>query len=103
MKRGATCRVPTDSPCSVYVAKIGAEHFDKKQWCDFRNILLGRTVPLIQGLPRKERIQILQSLTIKEFKDKEYIIRQGDVGTDMHALLSACTCKTHTYIHCCLQ
>eukprot|EP01034_Spumella_vulgaris_P024193 gene24193-30511_t len=28
------------------------------------------------------RIHILQSLTIKEFKDKEYIIRQGDVGEE---------------------
>jgi hypothetical protein len=72
--------VPTDSPCSVFVAKIHSEHFDLKMWSDFRNILLGRTVPLIQGLPRKERIQILQSLTIKEFKDDEYIIRQGDKG-----------------------
>jgi hypothetical protein len=59
---------------------VNSEHFDLKMWSDFRNILLGREVPLIQGLPRKERIQILQSLTIKEFKDNEYIIRQGDKG-----------------------
>lgn len=64
----------------VHIAKVCSEHFEKKHWSDFRNILLGRSVPLIQGLPRKERIQILQSLTIKEFKDKEYIIKQGEKG-----------------------
>eukprot|EP01034_Spumella_vulgaris_P036339 gene36339-44829_t len=82
----AEIEVVTGNIQAVYVAKVPAEQFDLKQWCDFRNILLGRSVPLIQGLPRKERIQILQSLTIKEFKDKEYIIRQGDVGEECYII-----------------
>lgn len=73
-------RVPTDSQVKVQVAKLTPEHFDK--WESFRNVLLVKTVPLIQTLPRKERMTILQNLQIREFKDGEYICRQGEIGEE---------------------
>jgi CRP-like cAMP-binding protein len=71
-------RVPLDAAWNVEVAKLCPDHFDK--WESFRNLLLVKTVPLIQKLPRNERSKILQNLQIKEFKDGEYIIRQGEKG-----------------------
>lgn len=59
-------RVPADSPIPVQVAKLSLEYFDK--WETFRNLLLVKTVPLIQKLPRKERSKILQHLQIREFR-----------------------------------
>lgn len=79
-KRGATVRVPKDAPGPVDVAVLTPEFF--LDWDSFRSILLVRTVPLIQMLPRKERNKILQNLVIREFKDGEYIIRQGEKGED---------------------
>lgn len=77
-KRGATVRVPKDSQCPVNVAMLDPEHFDK--WDSFRNLLLVKTVPLVQMLPRKERQKILQNLTIREFSNGEYIVTQGEIG-----------------------
>lgn len=77
-KRGATVRVPKDAKVAVNVAVLSPEHFDK--WDSFRNLLLVKTVPMVQMLPRKERQKILQNLSIKDFRDGDYIIRQGDVG-----------------------
>eukprot|EP01032_Pedospumella_encystans_P009513 gene9513-11190_t len=79
-KRGATVRVPKDAKVAVNVAVLSPEHFDK--WDSFRNLLLVKTVPMVQMLPRKERQKILQNLSIKDFRDGDYIIRQGDVGED---------------------
>lgn len=79
-KRGATVRVPKDSKVpSVRVAVLTPDLFEK--WDSFRNLLLVKSVPMIQMLPRKERQKISQELVIREFKDGEYIIRQGDHGT----------------------
>jgi hypothetical protein len=77
-KRGATVRVPKDAKMAVNVAVLSPEHFDK--WDSFRNLLLVKTVPMVQMLPRKERQKILQNLFIRDFKDGEYIIRQGEQG-----------------------
>jgi CRP-like cAMP-binding protein len=63
---------------AVNVAVLSPEHFDK--WDSFRNLLLVKTVPMVQMLPRKERQKILQNLFIRDFKDGEYIIRQGEQG-----------------------
>ena len=60
------------------VAVLSPEHFDK--WDSFRNLLLVKTVPMVQMLPRKERQKILQNLQIRDFKDGDYIIRQGEQG-----------------------
>ena len=60
------------------VAILHPAFFDR--WDSFRNLLLVKTVPLVQMLPRRERQKILQNLTIKEYKDSEYIIRQGEKG-----------------------
>ncbi len=79
-KRGATVRVPVDSTVPVAVARLTVEHFEK--WEQFRNLLLVKTVPLIQILPRKERSHILQSLVVREYRDGEYIIRQGEKGEE---------------------
>jgi CRP-like cAMP-binding protein len=84
-KRGATVRVPKDSKVSsVRVAVLTPENFEK--WDSFRNLLLVKSVPMIQMLPRKERQKITQELVIREFKDGEYIIRQGDHGKLMLAI-----------------
>lgn len=77
-------RVPVDVTCIVQIAKLTQEHFDK--WDSFRNLLLVKTVPLIQKLPRKERSQILQNLVVRDFKDGEYIIRQGEKGEDFYII-----------------
>lgn len=69
-----------DSTVPVAVARLTVEHFDK--WEQFRNLLLVKTVPLIQILPRKERSHILQSLVVREYRDGEYIIRQGEKGEE---------------------
>lgn len=74
-------RVPKDAPVAVNVAVLSPEHFDK--WDTFRNLLLVKTVPMIQMLPRKERQKILQNLTIRDFRDGDYIIRQGEQGRYM--------------------
>eukprot|EP01033_Poteriospumella_lacustris_P008743 gene8744-6283_t len=79
-KRGATVRVPKDSPTKVEVAKLTPDHFEK--WSHFRYLLLAKAVPLIQKLPRKERSQILQSLIVREFRDGDYIVHQGEIGED---------------------
>jgi hypothetical protein len=85
VKRGATVRVPTDAMVAVNVARLTSENFDK--WGEFRNLLLVKNVPLIQQLPRKERSSIIQNLVIREFRDGEYIIRQGERGEDFFIIL----------------
>lgn len=77
-------RVPKDAKCAVNVAVLSPEHFDK--WDSFRNLLLVKTVPMVQMLPRKERQKILQNLQIRDFKDGDYIIRQGEQGTILYSL-----------------
>ena len=69
---------------NVNIAVLTSEYFDK--WDSFRYLLLIKTVPMIQTLPRKERQRIVQNLVIKEFKDGEYIIRQGDTGEDFYII-----------------
>lgn len=89
-------RVPKDSKVSsVRVAVLTPDHFDK--WDSFRNLLLVKSVPMIQMLPRKERQKITQDLVIKEFKDGEYIIRQGDHGnlSSSHTI-HACSSSSRT-------
>ncbi len=60
-------RVPKDAKVAVNVAVLSPEHFDK--WDSFHNLLLVKTVPMVQMLPRKERQKILQNLSIKDFRD----------------------------------
>ena len=79
-KRGATVRVPIDSPVPVQVARLTPEYFDRPFWDSFRGLLLVRAVPMIQCLPRKERQQVLQAMQVRDFKDGDHIIRQGDPG-----------------------
>ena len=57
---------------------LSPENFDK--WESFRSLLLVKTVPMVQMLPRKERQKILLNLTIRDFKDGEFIITQGEQG-----------------------
>jgi cAMP-dependent protein kinase regulator len=78
--RGATCRIPKDSPVPVHIAILTAEFFNK--WASLRNLLLVRTVPLLQKLPKEERQKILREMRIHRFEDGEHIIRQGDVGEE---------------------
>jgi hypothetical protein len=106
IRRGATVRVPADATVAVEVARLAPENFDK--WESFRNILLVRTVSLIQTLSKSERfhfsllfllklcclslrrcsrsdfirLKILQQIEVKEFKHDEYIVRQGEIGSD---------------------
>jgi signal-transduction protein with cAMP-binding, CBS, and nucleotidyltransferase domain len=42
--------------------------------------LLVREVPLIKALSRTERQKVLTQIEVKVFRDKEFIIRQGDIG-----------------------
>eukprot|EP01038_Epipyxis_sp_PR26KG_P005579 gene5579-7704_t len=78
--RTATIRVPRDSPVNVPVARLACQHFDK--WNNFRNLLLVKPVPLIQMLPRKERLEIIDKMKIKEYSDGEYIVVQDEIGEE---------------------
>lgn len=96
---------------AVEVARLAPENFDK--WESFRNILLVRTVSLIQTLSKSERcscstisllytilsfyvirLKILQQIEVKEFKDDEYIVRQGEIGNRI------CTCLLYVHLNC---
>lgn len=55
-----------------------SEHFDT--WSDFRDLLLDRSVPLFQRLPKQERLNILRHATFMQFKDKEPIMKQYELG-----------------------
>jgi len=90
-------RVPKDAKVAVNVAVLSPEHFDK--WDSFRNLLLVKTVPMVQMLPRKERQKILQNLSIKDFRDGDYIIRQGDVGTYLCDVTSLIWFLPHRELH----
>lgn len=45
-------------------------------------MLLVRTVPLLQKLPKEERQKILRDVRIQRFEDGDYIIKQGDIGEE---------------------
>jgi hypothetical protein len=72
--------VPDDSPCCIEVAKLPIDKFDI--WELYRNMLLVKAAPLIQQLPKEELLDIIEKMTIKEYKPGEYIIRQGDQGDE---------------------
>ncbi|KAJ1429688.1 cyclic nucleotide-binding-like protein [Ochromonadaceae sp. CCMP2298] len=93
-KRGATVRVPKDSPCPVNVAVLLPELFDK--WDSFRNLLLVKTVPMVQMLPRRERQTILRNLQIRDFKDKDFIVRQGEQGEEFYIIQEGSVKVTET-------
>jgi hypothetical protein len=78
--RGATCRVPKDSPVPVSIGIISPADFEK--WDSFRNLLIVKSVPLLQKLPKDERQNILRDVKIKRFDDGDVIIREGDVGEE---------------------
>jgi CRP-like cAMP-binding protein/predicted Ser/Thr protein kinase len=64
----------------VQLAKLCPEYFEK--WSGFRHVLLVKNVPLIQRLNRGERSQIIQNLIVREYKDGEEIVKQGDPGNE---------------------
>jgi len=45
-------------------------------------------VPALQELSESELNEILQSITVREYKDKEVIIQQGDASKDMFIIQS---------------
>ena len=44
-------------------------------------------VPLIQSVSRIERVRMISQSLIKEFREGEYIIRQGEVGEELFIIL----------------
>jgi CRP-like cAMP-binding protein len=44
-------------------------------------------VPLIQSVPRGERIAMISQAQIREFREGEYIIKQGEVGEELFIIL----------------
>ena len=44
-------------------------------------------VPLIQSVSRSERVRMISQSLIKEFREGEYIIRQGEVGEELFIIL----------------
>ena len=45
-------------------------------------------MPAVQELSETELTKILQYVTVREFKDKEVIIEEGDAGKDMFIMQS---------------
>lgn len=78
--RDATVRIPRDSSVSVDIARLSKENFHI--WEDYRAKLLVHAVPLIQMIPREERSILIDATTIKEYKDGQHIIRQGEIGEE---------------------
>ena len=72
--------MPKDSRCDVIVGRVTSEHFDT--WSDFRDLLLDRSVPLFQRLPKMERQHILRNATFMQFRDKEPIMKQYELGEE---------------------
>lgn len=77
-------RVPFDA-VSIDIACLLPEQFSI--WESYRNILLVQGVPLIQSIPRSERIVIISHALIKAFKEGDCIIKQGDTGEDFFIIL----------------
>lgn len=46
-----------------------------------------KDVPLIRSLPRHEQIEMYSKVQHKEYKDREYIVRQGDAGDAFYIIL----------------
>ena len=44
-------------------------------------------VPLIQSVSRQERVGMISQSLIKEFREGEYIIKQGEVGEELFIIL----------------
>lgn len=44
-------------------------------------------VPLIQSVPRGERVAMISQAQIREFREGEYIIKQGEVGEELFIIL----------------
>jgi CRP-like cAMP-binding protein len=44
-------------------------------------------VPLIQSVPRSERVGMISQAQIREFREGEYIIKQGEVGEELFIIL----------------
>ncbi len=67
------------------VACLEEENFDK--WNTFRTVLLVRSVPLMQLLPRHDRQEIMAHMIIRTYHKDEYIIRQGDIGDEFFIII----------------
>lgn len=79
-ERSASIRVPFECACKVSVAKLETKFFDA--WEMFRQKLLVMTIPLVQMLPQSERDFILEHMQVKEFATGEYIVRDGEIGSE---------------------
>ena len=44
-------------------------------------------MPLIQSVPRSERVGMISQAQIREFREGEYIIKQGEVGEELFIIL----------------
>mmetsp|Transcript_20171 Transcript_20171/g.19484 ORF Transcript_20171/g.19484 Transcript_20171/m.19484 type:complete len:2393 (+) Transcript_20171:111-7289(+) len=82
--RSATVRVPFDG-VSIDIACLLPEQFTI--WESYRNILLVQGVPLIQSIPRSERIVVISHAVIKAYKTGDCIIKQGDMGEEFFIIL----------------
>jgi hypothetical protein len=56
-------------------------------WESYRNILLVQGVPLIQSIPRSERIVVISHAVIKAYKTGDCIIKQGEMGGEFFIIL----------------
>jgi hypothetical protein len=70
---------------SIDIACLLPEQFTI--WESYRNILLVQGVPLIQSIPRSERIVVISHAVTKAYKTGECIIKQGDMGEEFFIIL----------------
>jgi hypothetical protein len=66
---------------SVAVATLCPEQFSK--WDSLRSLLLVKNVPFINSLGAKETEHLLKNITMREYDNGDYIVRQGDVGVEL--------------------
>ena len=89
--RSATIRIPLLTDCedlspSVVLAKLTSQHFD--EWQTFRKVLITKTVPLIQWLPKDRRTELLSQMETEHYNTNDYIIKQGEIGDKFFIVLS---------------
>lgn len=84
--RNATVRVPARQEAGgVQLAVLAYDSFPL--WENFRQYLLIKKVPLFATLSLGERNELFNQRSCKVFEAEEYIIRQGEVGSEFFVVL----------------
>jgi CRP-like cAMP-binding protein len=81
---------------TVILGRVTSDHFHL--WNDFRIFLLMNAVPLFRTLPTPEQIEMYSLLQHEEFKDGQYIVKQGDIGDKFYVIIDGAADVVETVI-----